>query len=69
MRQHTSEQATMSLSLIPLVLVALGMCCLPLVAYLTSGSPCDTPGTDYWYEVCMDMGEVDLSGDMEPYQE
>ena len=48
----------------------MGMCCLVLVAYLISANTqCNTVGTDYWHEVCMDEGEVDLSGDQEPIEE
>ena len=31
-----------------------------LFVAFTYENPCDNVGTDYWYEVCMNEGEIDL---------
>ena len=38
-----------------------------LSTFLSTDDPCDrsNEGTDYWYEVCMNDGEIDLGADQD----
>ena len=58
-----SQRCTIKTELWALFFLAFGLSALGATWYNTDVNPCDpeNAGTDYWFEVCMNEGPIDLS--------